>query len=75
MRSNLQNLKDKTIMNILGDIGNSETKIFLVDSKNKIKKSISFSSKKKRVHKKKREKNASEVFLVKTFTSFFAVVI
>ena len=33
-------------MNILGDIGNSETKIFLVDSKNKIKKSISFSSKK-----------------------------
>ena len=33
-------------MNILGDIGNSETKIFLVNSKNKIIKQASFSSKK-----------------------------
>ena len=33
-------------MNILGDIGNSETKIFLVNSKNKIIKQTSFSSKK-----------------------------
>ena len=33
-------------MNIFGDIGNSETKIFLVDYKYKIKKSISFHSKK-----------------------------
>ncbi len=33
-------------MNILGDIGNSETKIFLVNSKNKIIKQVSFSSKK-----------------------------
>ena len=33
-------------MNILGDIGNSETKIFLVNSNNKIIKQTSFSSKK-----------------------------
>ena len=33
-------------MNILGDIGNSETKVFLVNSKNKIIRSINFSSKK-----------------------------
>ena len=33
-------------MLILGDIGNSETKIFLVNSKNIIIKSVSFSSKK-----------------------------
>ena len=33
-------------MNILGDIGNSETKIFLVNSNNKITKQITFSSKK-----------------------------
>ncbi len=32
-------------MYILGDIGNSETKIFLVDTNNRIKKNISFSSK------------------------------
>tara|TARA_Y100000591_G_scaffold243806_1_gene214637 strand:- start:53 stop:799 length:747 start_codon:yes stop_codon:yes gene_type:complete len=32
-------------MYILGDIGNSETKIFLVDNKYRIKKSVSFSSK------------------------------
>ncbi len=31
-------------MLILGDIGNSETKFFLIDSKNKVKKRISFSS-------------------------------
>ena len=34
-------------MYILGDIGNSETKIFLVNSKNKIIKNVNFSSKKK----------------------------
>ena len=33
-------------MYILGDIGNSETKVFLVNSKNKINKNIIFSSKK-----------------------------
>ena len=33
-------------MYILGDIGNSETKLFLVNSKNRIIKDISFSSKK-----------------------------
>ena len=33
-------------MYILGDIGNSETKVFLVNSKNKIIKNINFSSKK-----------------------------
>ena len=33
-------------MHILGDIGNSETKVFLVSSKNKIIKNINFSSKK-----------------------------
>ena len=33
-------------MYILGDIGNSETKIFLVNSKNKILKNINFSTKK-----------------------------
>ncbi len=33
-------------MNILGDIGNSDTKVFLVNSKNKILKSIIFPSKK-----------------------------
>ena len=33
-------------MNILGDIGNSEIKIFLVNSNNKIIKQISFPSKK-----------------------------
>ena len=33
-------------MNILGDIGNSETKIFLVNSKNKILKNINFPTKK-----------------------------
>ena len=33
-------------MNILGDIGNSETKVFLVNSNNKILRSINFSSKK-----------------------------
>jgi len=33
-------------MNIFGDIGNSETKIFLVDNKYKIKKRFSFPSKK-----------------------------
>ena len=33
-------------MYILGDIGNSETKVFLVNSKNKIIRSINFSSKK-----------------------------
>ena len=33
-------------MNILGDIGNSETKVFLVNSKNKILRCINFSSKK-----------------------------
>ena len=33
-------------MYILGDIGNSETKIFLVNSKNKIIKNVNFSSKK-----------------------------
>ncbi len=33
-------------MNILGDIGNSETKIFLVNSKNKIIRKINFPSKK-----------------------------
>ena len=32
-------------MYILGDIGNSETKVFLVNSKNKILKNITFSSK------------------------------
>ena len=32
-------------MNILGDIGNSETKVFLVDKKNKIIKSINFPTK------------------------------
>ena len=32
-------------MYILGDIGNSETKIFLVNSKNKIIRNIDFSSK------------------------------
>ena len=33
-------------MYILGDIGNSETKVYLVNSKNKIIKNIKFSSKK-----------------------------
>ena len=33
-------------MYILGDIGNSETKVFLINSKNKVIKTISFSSKK-----------------------------
>ena len=33
-------------MYILGDIGNSETKVYLVNSKNKIIKNINFSSKK-----------------------------
>ena len=33
-------------MYILGDIGNSETKVFLVNSKNKIIKNVNFSSKK-----------------------------
>ena len=33
-------------MYILGDIGNSETKVFLVNSKNRVIKSINFSSKK-----------------------------
>ncbi len=32
-------------MNILGDIGNSETKVFLVNSKNETIKNISFPSK------------------------------
>ena len=32
-------------MHILGDIGNSETKVFLVNSKDKIIKNINFSSK------------------------------
>ena len=31
-------------MNILGDIGNTETKLFLVSSKNKILKNITFQS-------------------------------
>ena len=33
-------------MYIFGDIGNSETKVFLVNKKNKIIKNINFSSKK-----------------------------
>ena len=33
-------------MHILGDIGNSETKVYLVNSRNKIIKNINFSSKK-----------------------------
>ena len=33
-------------MNILGDIGNSETKVYLVNSNNKIIKDINFPSKK-----------------------------
>ena len=33
-------------MYILGDIGNSETKVYLVDSKNRIIRNINFSSKK-----------------------------
>jgi type III pantothenate kinase len=33
-------------MHILGDIGNSETKVYLVNSKNKIIRNINFSSKK-----------------------------
>ena len=33
-------------MYIFGDIGNSETKVFLINKKNKIIKNISFSSKK-----------------------------
>ena len=33
-------------MYILGDIGNSETKVYLVNSKNKVIRNISFSSKK-----------------------------
>ena len=33
-------------MNILGDIGNSETKIFLVNSENKILRNVNFSTKK-----------------------------
>ena len=32
-------------MHILGDVGNSETKVFLVNSKDKIIKNINFSSK------------------------------
>ena len=32
-------------MNILGDIGNTETKLFLISSKNKLLKNITFQSK------------------------------
>ena len=51
-------------MNILGDIGNSETKIFLVNSKNKILNSISISSKKMN----KRILNMKFKFLLKDYS-------
>ena len=41
-------------MYILGDIGNSETKIFLVSNRNKIVKKISFSSKEITINKLKK---------------------
>jgi len=52
-------------MYILGDIGNSETKVFLINSKNKIIKNISFPSKK--INSK--ILNSSFNYLVKDFKS------
>ena len=57
-------------MYILGDIGNSETKIYLVNSKYKIIKNINFSS------KKINNKNLNEKFghLLKDFKSIKKVL-